>query len=86
MHSGALFGTYFNGNAQYPTLKLTDAALVAVWKGWDVAVLVLNEKGAVVRMVTRPAQQAATSASGMRVSTVPGTGARRDLPGPGRGQ
>ena len=25
MHSGALFATYFNGNAQYPTLKLTDA-------------------------------------------------------------
>jgi len=34
MHSGALFATYFNGNAQYPTLKLTDSASVAVWKGF----------------------------------------------------
>ena len=34
LHSGALFGTYFNGNAQYPTLKLTDAASVAVWKSF----------------------------------------------------
>jgi hypothetical protein len=34
MHSGALFATYFNGNAQYPTLKLTDAASVGVWKGF----------------------------------------------------
>ena len=25
LHSGALFATYFNGNAQYPTLKLTDS-------------------------------------------------------------
>jgi hypothetical protein len=29
-----VFATYFNGNAQYPTLKLTDAASVAVWKGF----------------------------------------------------
>ncbi len=34
MHSGALFATYWNGNAQYPTLKLTDAASVAVWKSF----------------------------------------------------
>jgi hypothetical protein len=34
LHSGAVFATYFNGNAQYPTLKLTDAASVAVWKGF----------------------------------------------------
>jgi hypothetical protein len=34
MHSGALFATYFNGNAQYPTLKLTDAASIAVWKSF----------------------------------------------------
>jgi FlgD Ig-like domain len=34
MHSGALFATYFNGNAQYPTLTLTDSASVAVWKGF----------------------------------------------------
>jgi hypothetical protein len=34
MHSGAVFATYFNGNAQYPTLKLTDSASVAVWKGF----------------------------------------------------
>lgn len=34
MHSGALFATYFNGNAQYPTLKLTDAASVTVWKSF----------------------------------------------------
>jgi hypothetical protein len=34
MHSGALFATYFNGNAQYPTLKLTDSASVAVWKSF----------------------------------------------------
>ena len=34
LHSGAVFGSYFNGNAQYPTLKLTDAASVAVWKSF----------------------------------------------------
>jgi hypothetical protein len=34
MHSGAVFATYWNGNAQYPTLKLTDAASIAVWKGF----------------------------------------------------
>jgi len=34
LRSGAVFATYFNGNAQYPTLKLTDAASVAVWKGF----------------------------------------------------
>jgi FlgD Ig-like domain len=34
LHSGAVFATYFNGNAQYPTLKLTDGASVAVWKGF----------------------------------------------------
>jgi hypothetical protein len=34
LHSGAVFATYFNGNAQYPTLKLTDAASVAIWKGF----------------------------------------------------
>ncbi|HZC62588.1 MAG TPA: FlgD immunoglobulin-like domain containing protein [Streptosporangiaceae bacterium] len=34
MHSGALFATYFNGNATYPTLKLTDAASIAVWKSF----------------------------------------------------
>ena len=34
LHSGALFATYFNGNTQYPTLKLTDAASVGVWKGF----------------------------------------------------
>src|SRR6202042_2903350 len=34
MHSGALFATYFNGNATYPTLKLTDTASIAVWKSF----------------------------------------------------
>jgi hypothetical protein len=34
MSSGALFGSLFNGNTQYPTLQLTDAASVAVWRGY----------------------------------------------------
>jgi hypothetical protein len=34
LHSGAVFATYFNGNAQYPTLKLTDSASVAVWRNF----------------------------------------------------
>jgi len=34
MSSGALFGSLFNGNAQYPTLQLTDAGSVAVWRGY----------------------------------------------------
>jgi FlgD Ig-like domain len=130
LHSGALFGSLFNGNAQYPTLKLTDAASVSVWKSFvaksgsgtaapapapapgpatsapspggtvasspsanpavsglalsppsiparpqshttitfslsqasDVTVLVLNQKGAVVRMLTRPVRPAGTLA------------------------
>jgi len=34
MHSGALFATYFDGNDQYPTLRLTDAASIAVWRSF----------------------------------------------------
>jgi hypothetical protein len=34
MQSGALFATLFNGCAQYPTLKLTDAPSIAVWKSF----------------------------------------------------
>ncbi|HEX9065041.1 MAG TPA: FlgD immunoglobulin-like domain containing protein, partial [Streptosporangiaceae bacterium] len=37
MHSGALFASYFDGNAQYPTLRLTDAASQAVWRGFVTA-------------------------------------------------
>jgi hypothetical protein len=32
LHSGALFGCLFNGNGQYPTLRLTDSASAAVWR------------------------------------------------------
>ena len=32
LHSGALFGCLFNGNRQYPTLRLTDAGSAAVWR------------------------------------------------------
>jgi len=34
MSSGALFATYFDGNRQYPTLRLTDSASTAVWRGF----------------------------------------------------
>jgi hypothetical protein len=34
MTSGALFGSLFNGSAQYPTLRLTDRASVTVWAGY----------------------------------------------------
>jgi len=34
MHSGALFASYFDGNEQYPTLRLTDPASIAVWRGF----------------------------------------------------
>ncbi len=34
MSSGALFASYFDGNAQYPTLRLTDSASIAVWRGF----------------------------------------------------
>jgi hypothetical protein len=34
LHSGAVFASLFNGNAQYPTLKLTDSASVAVWRSF----------------------------------------------------
>jgi hypothetical protein len=34
LSSGALFGSLFNGNDQYPTLRLTDAPSVAVWRGY----------------------------------------------------
>jgi len=37
MHSGALFAAYFNGNAQYPTLRLTDSASIAVWRNFVAA-------------------------------------------------
>lgn len=32
MRSGALFGCVFDGNQQYPTLRLTDAPSIAVWR------------------------------------------------------
>jgi hypothetical protein len=32
MRSGALFASLFNGNRQYPTLRLTDRASIAVWR------------------------------------------------------
>lgn len=32
MHSGALFASYFDGNQQYPTLRLTDSASIKVWR------------------------------------------------------
>jgi hypothetical protein len=34
MTSGALFASYFDGNAQYPTEQLTGAADVAVWRSF----------------------------------------------------
>lgn len=37
MHSGALFASYFNGNAQYPTLRLTDTSSQRVWRGFVTA-------------------------------------------------
>jgi len=37
MHSGALFASYFNGNRQYPTLRLTDRSSIAVWRGFVAA-------------------------------------------------
>jgi hypothetical protein len=37
MHSGALFASYFNGNQQYPRLRLTDSASISVWRGFVTA-------------------------------------------------
>ncbi len=37
MHSGALFASYFNGNHQYPTLRLTDRPSIAVWRSFVAA-------------------------------------------------
>jgi hypothetical protein len=37
MHSGALFASYFDGNTQYPTLRLTDSASIKVWRGFVAA-------------------------------------------------
>jgi hypothetical protein len=37
MHSGALFASYFDGNQQYPTLRLTDTASIKVWRGFVAA-------------------------------------------------
>ncbi len=34
MQSGALFASYFDGNAQYPTLRLTDSPSIAVWRSF----------------------------------------------------
>ena len=34
MGSGALFGTYFNGNAEYPTARLTSAADTGMWRSF----------------------------------------------------
>jgi hypothetical protein len=37
MQSGALFASYFDGNHQYPTLRLTDSASIAVWRSFVAA-------------------------------------------------
>lgn len=34
MTSGALFGSYFDGNTEYPTLRLSGAAEIGVWRGF----------------------------------------------------
>ncbi len=34
MSSGALFGSLWNGDAEFPTLKLTDPASIAVWRSF----------------------------------------------------
>ena len=34
MSSGALFGSLWNGDAEFPTLKLTDPGSIAVWKSF----------------------------------------------------
>jgi hypothetical protein len=99
LHSGALFGTYFNGNAQYPTLKLTDAASVAVWKrfvaksGWGVAAPApAPATPAPGPGGTATSPPAAGPAGGDARHPVCGvrrcrtSGAGRDVPGPGRRQ
>jgi hypothetical protein len=37
MRSGALFASYFDGNQQYPTLRLTDSPSIAVWRSFVAA-------------------------------------------------
>jgi hypothetical protein len=37
MRSGALFAAYFDGNQQYPTLRLTDSASSKVWRSFVTA-------------------------------------------------
>ena len=37
MSSGALFASYFDGNTQYPTLRLTDAPSIKIWKDFVTA-------------------------------------------------
>jgi FlgD Ig-like domain len=55
MSSGALFGSLFNGNVQYPTLQLTDHASVAVWRGY-----VADSAAGADTPVNAPAQPAAS--------------------------
>ena len=43
MTSGALFASYFNGSAEYPTLQLTDQASQDVWKGFVAKSVAANE-------------------------------------------
>ncbi len=75
LHSGALFGSLFNGNAQYPTLKLTDAASVAVWKNF------VAKSGSDVGAPAPTTPAPTTSASTTPAPTTPAP--TTSAPGPG---
>jgi len=67
LHSGAVFASLFNGNAQYPTLRLTDAASVTVWKSF------VAKSGSDVP-VSSPTTPALTSAPSPGGTTAPAPG------------
>ena len=74
LHSGAVFASLFNGNAQYPTLRLTDAASVTVWKSF------VAKSGSDVP-VSSPATPAPTTPA--PTTPAPSTPAPTSAPSPG---
>jgi hypothetical protein len=79
LHSGAVFASLFNGNAQYPTLRLTDAASVTVWKSF----VAKSGSDVPVSSPTTPAPTTPAPTTPAPSTPAPSTPAPTSAPSPG---
>jgi hypothetical protein len=75
MNSGALFGTLYNGDQQYPTLQLTGSTEIGIWRQFvatDIAALSVGSSPSVTPS-TSPSATPSSSPSGTPSSSPSGT-------------